>query len=109
MIQTPHTLVNLPVSLHASQSKTFAADVHTLVGSRKRKRPELAVALDHEGVNIYDVHSTNNILCRTLLTEHSRYDPPGSQLVTPYLHSARSPVPLVPFGADQTAPSLLSD
>ena len=68
MIQTPYTLANLPVSLHASQGRTFAADVHTLVGSRRRKRSELAVALDHEGVNIYDVQSTTNTLCRTLLT-----------------------------------------
>ena len=55
MIQTPYTLANLPVSPHALQGNTFAADVHSLVGSKKRKRAELAVAVDHEGINIYDV------------------------------------------------------
>lgn len=55
MIQAPYTLANLPVSLHALQGNTFAADVHTLVASKKRKRSELAVAVDHEGISIYDV------------------------------------------------------
>lgn len=78
MIQTPYTLANLPVSLHASQGKTFAADVHAVVGSKKRKRSELAVAIDHEGVNIYDVQLTDGFFCPALLTCHSRYDPQGS-------------------------------
>ncbi|SLM36424.1 hypothetical protein LPUS_05981 [Lasallia pustulata] len=78
MIQTPHTLVNLPVSLHASQSKTFAADVHTLVGSRKRKRPELAVALDHEGVNIYDIRSSRLSTSYSVSPQCSFTCPPSS-------------------------------
>lgn len=55
MIQAPYTLAKLPLPLHASQGKTLAADVYTVAGSKKRKRSELAVAVDYEGINIYDV------------------------------------------------------
>ena len=61
MIQRPYTLANLPVSLHASQGKIFAADVHTVAGTKKRKRSELAVAVDNEGISIYDVRLSSQI------------------------------------------------
>ena len=54
MIGKPYTLTDLPPSLIGS-GDILAADVHTLSGSSKKKRSELAVAIDNESVNIYDV------------------------------------------------------
>lgn len=55
MMQRPYTLTELPNNLIAGHASVLTADVHALVGSRKRKRSELAVALDSESVNLYDV------------------------------------------------------
>ena len=55
MIQRPYTLTELPNNLITPRASVLTADVYTLVGSRKRKRPELVVALDNESVNLYDV------------------------------------------------------
>lgn len=55
MIQKPYTLVELPKNPIAPNGRTLASDVYALVGSKKRKRGELALALDNESVNIYDV------------------------------------------------------
>ncbi|KAH0559335.1 hypothetical protein GP486_004154, partial [Trichoglossum hirsutum] len=53
-IQSPYTLVRLPHPVaDGFQGRFLAADV--VGGSRKRKRPEVAVGIDGEGVNIYDV------------------------------------------------------
>lgn len=51
-IETPHTLASLPPSVHG---RTLASIVYGLRGSRKRKRTEVAVSVDGEGVNIYNV------------------------------------------------------
>lgn len=69
MIQAPYTLAKLPLPPHASQGKTLAADVYTVAGSKKRKRSELAVAVDYEGINIYDVQRINCFYPRTLLIQ----------------------------------------
>ena len=60
----------------------LTADVHSLAGSKKRKRSELALALDNQSINLYDVRTgalsivhilssfpgsifkTRNLLCR---------------------------------------------
>ena len=62
MIQRPYTLATLPVPLNASHGKILAADIHSLSGPRKRKRPELAVAVDNDGINIYSVFLATVIL-----------------------------------------------
>ncbi len=54
MIGKPYALADLPASLIGS-GEILAADVHALSGSSKKKRSELAVAIDNESVNIYDV------------------------------------------------------
>lgn len=56
MMQKPYTLVELPKNPIAPGGRTLASDVYALVGSKKRKRSELAIALDNESLNIYDVH-----------------------------------------------------
>ncbi len=57
MIQEPYTLADLPPSLTGSGSIQIA-DVHSLAGASKKKRSELAVAIDYECVNLYDVLKT---------------------------------------------------
>ncbi|KAF2452595.1 hypothetical protein BDY21DRAFT_294430 [Lineolata rhizophorae] len=49
-MEPPFTLASLP----ASGDRASVAPVRSLVGSRKRKRPEIAVGLDGEGVNVYN-------------------------------------------------------
>ncbi|KAI9740185.1 MAG: hypothetical protein M1834_004763 [Cirrosporium novae-zelandiae] len=53
-IGNPHLLSQLPRSLNL-KGRTFATEVYTLAGSKKRKRAELAVAIDGESVNVYNV------------------------------------------------------
>ena len=55
MIQGPFVLSELPKPLPGSKSKVLAADVYGVGQTRKRKRSELAVAIDGEGINLYDV------------------------------------------------------
>lgn len=66
MIQEPYTLAEFPRNPINPNGRILAADVFALVGRRKRKRSELAIALDNEGVNIYDVS------CNTYLRNRKR-------------------------------------
>ena len=54
-VQPPSVLAQLPKPLEISDGRTQFAPVFGLVGSRKRKRHEIAVAVDGEAVNIYNV------------------------------------------------------
>lgn len=57
-IQKPYVLTTLPrpLSREVNGSAYAVGDVWThQKGSRKRKRPELAVGIDGEAVNLYDV------------------------------------------------------
>ena len=51
----PYILAEIPQDLAGSPGKILATDVYAVAGSRKRKRSELALGIDREGVNIYDV------------------------------------------------------
>lgn len=67
-MQEALTLAEFPKNLIAPNGKILVADVYGLVGARKRKRSELAVALDNDSVNLYDVRF-NADLEEQLLTE----------------------------------------
>jgi hypothetical protein len=54
-LQSPSVLAQLPRPLHASTGKTWIGDVFSLADAKKRKRYEVAVAVDGEAVNIYNV------------------------------------------------------
>lgn len=54
-LQSPSVLAQLPRPLHAATGKTHIGDVNSLANAKKRKRYELAVAVDGEAVNIYNV------------------------------------------------------
>jgi hypothetical protein len=62
-IQSPYTLAHLPHPVaDGFKGRLLAADVRG--GSKKRKRPEIAVGIDGEGVNIYDVRLTPLVTLR---------------------------------------------
>jgi len=54
-IQSPYPIAHLPLPLDPINGKTFVSDIFSLVGSRKRKRKEIAIATDGESINVYDV------------------------------------------------------
>lgn len=54
-LPTPSVLTQLPRPLQASTGKTQVGEVYSLAESKKRKRYEIAVAVDGEGLNIYNV------------------------------------------------------
>ncbi|OQE27863.1 hypothetical protein PENSTE_c004G05956 [Penicillium steckii] len=56
-LQSPSILAQLPRPLHASTGKTHIGDVYSLTDAKKRKRYEVAVAVDGEAVNIYNVQT----------------------------------------------------
>ncbi|KAJ5371346.1 uncharacterized protein N7496_007438 [Penicillium cataractarum] len=56
-LQSPSVLAQLPRPLHAATGKTRIGDVNSLADAKKRKRYELAVAVDGEAVNIYNIQT----------------------------------------------------
>ncbi|KAJ5388702.1 hypothetical protein N7509_011243 [Penicillium cosmopolitanum] len=56
-LQSPSILAQLPRPLHASTGKTRIGDVYSLADAKKRKRYEVAVTVDGEAVNIYNVQT----------------------------------------------------
>ena len=55
-LQTPHAIAPLPRPIDHSNGRYVVGEVlGGAIGSKKRKRPELVVGIDGEGVNIYDV------------------------------------------------------
>ena len=55
MIPNPYLLAEIPQDLNGLLGNVLAADVYAVVGSKKRKRSELAIAIDRQGINIFDV------------------------------------------------------
>jgi hypothetical protein len=54
--QRPYVVASLPQPVNRSSGRYAVGEVHGgMPGSRKRKRAELAVGIDGEGVNLYDV------------------------------------------------------
>ncbi|KAL4786948.1 hypothetical protein BJX76DRAFT_320156 [Aspergillus varians] len=56
-LQPPSVLAQLPRPLHASTGKTHISEVYSLANAKKRKRYEVAVAVDGEAVNLYNIQS----------------------------------------------------
>lgn len=55
-LQTPYVVAPLPRPIDRATGRYVVGDVYGgAVGSKKRKRSELAIGVDGEGVNIYDV------------------------------------------------------
>ncbi|KAL2864432.1 uncharacterized protein BJX67DRAFT_361131 [Aspergillus lucknowensis] len=56
-LQPPSVLAQLPRPLHASTGNTHIGEVYSLAESKKRKRYEVAVAVDGEAVNLYNIQT----------------------------------------------------
>lgn len=54
-IEEPYTVAALPKPFDAVHGRIQTALVHSLNGSRKRKRHEVVVGIDGESVNTYNV------------------------------------------------------
>lgn len=55
MIQEPYVLADLQQDLAGLPRNVYSTDVFAIAGSKKRKRSELALAIDRQGIDIYDV------------------------------------------------------
>lgn len=55
VIEEPQTLAEIPQDLTGSLGRTLASDVCVIAGQQKRKGYEIALAIDRQGINIYDV------------------------------------------------------
>ncbi|KAL9609010.1 MAG: hypothetical protein Q9167_006196 [Letrouitia subvulpina] len=60
MIEEPYILAELHQNPFGSNSKVYASDVFSLVGSEKRKRSEIALASDNQNITIYDVREISH-------------------------------------------------
>ena len=55
-LQNPYVVASLPRPIDRSNGRYVVGEVYGGVpGSKKRKRSELAVGIDGEGINLYDV------------------------------------------------------
>lgn len=54
-IEEPYSIAALPKPLDSEHGRILGANVYSLSGSKKRKRREVAVGVDGESVNIYNV------------------------------------------------------
>lgn len=55
VLRAPSVLATLPKPVDSEHGRTTAATVYTQWGTRLTKRPEIALAIDGEGVSIYSV------------------------------------------------------
>ncbi|KAM3422652.1 hypothetical protein BST61_g140 [Cercospora zeina] len=74
-IEEPYTIAALPKPLDSENGRVQPATVHSLNGSRKRKRHEIAVGIDGESVNIYNIQTQSTVSSYAL--------PPQSYLAAP--------------------------
>ena len=68
MIEAARTIAEIPRNITGTQGKIYSADVYGLAGTRKRKRTELALAIDHQGINLYNVIRFSRPFPECLLT-----------------------------------------
>ncbi|KAL2048292.1 hypothetical protein N7G274_000203 [Stereocaulon virgatum] len=78
MIQLPYTLAEIPQDLTGTSGQIYAADVYAIAGSKKRKRSEVALAIDRQGVNIYDVQTSKIITSYAISPQANFTCPPCS-------------------------------
>ena len=54
-MEAPYTIASLAKPLDQENGRTQASPVHSIRESKKRKRHEVAVAVDGEGIFLYNV------------------------------------------------------
>lgn len=68
MIEAPYTWAKIHKNPISANGRVLASDVVGYARGKKRKRPELAVAVDCETVNLYDVtFPTQNKITKLLI------------------------------------------
>ena len=77
-MEAPYTVASLPKPLDSDGGRIQAAPVYGIHGSRKRKRHEVAVGIDGEGVNIYSVQNQSQAASYALPPQTSLCYPPCS-------------------------------
>ncbi|ORY19615.1 hypothetical protein BCR34DRAFT_136080 [Clohesyomyces aquaticus] len=77
-IDPPYTLASLPRPLESTNGRTQAAGVCSLSGSRKRKRTEIVVGVDGEGILIYSLQNPQLVTSYALPPQTSFTAPPFS-------------------------------
>ncbi|KAL4931893.1 uncharacterized protein BDV17DRAFT_255572 [Aspergillus undulatus] len=77
-LQPPSVLAQLPRPLHASTGKTHISEVYSLANARKRKRYEVAVAVDGEAVNLYNIQNPKLVTSYAVPPQSSFSCPPCS-------------------------------
>ncbi|MCJ1250553.1 hypothetical protein MMC30_007781 [Trapelia coarctata] len=80
MLQSFQVLAKLPKPVHKQKAKPFSASVHALVGGKKRKRSELAIAVDTEGINLYDIQTSRLVTSYAVSPQATFTCPPCSIL-----------------------------
>ena len=58
MSQALQVIAEIPRDITGSSGKILTSDVYGVAGGQKRKRSELALAVDRQSINIYDVQSS---------------------------------------------------
>ncbi|TVY48777.1 Uncharacterized protein LOCC1_G003372 [Lachnellula occidentalis] len=78
-LQSPYVVASLPRPIDHSKGRYVVGDVYGgAPGAKKRKRSELAVGIDGEGLNLYDISSSKLITSYALPPQSSFTCPPAS-------------------------------
>ena len=67
MLGKPYAIAQIDPSSKPRKPAPLAGEVHTLTTSRKRKEPELALAIDGQSINVYDVSCLVELPARSTL------------------------------------------
>jgi hypothetical protein len=63
-LQSPYVVASLPRPIDHKKGRYVVGDVYGgAPGAKKRKRSELAVGIDGEGLNLYDVRRNHCVGC----------------------------------------------
>ncbi|KAL9124729.1 MAG: hypothetical protein Q9217_005976, partial [Psora testacea] len=80
MFGSPYTIADINPDLTGSPGRIHSSEVYAVSGSRKRKRSEIALAIDRQGVNIYNVRSCKLAASYAISPEATVTCPPCSLL-----------------------------
>jgi hypothetical protein len=83
-IGAPFTLASLPRPINTGTGRTQASGVCSISGTKKRKRTEIVVGVDGEGILIYSVGNSNQFF-RDFGSKSSSFKTRSSLPRTPYL------------------------
>lgn len=105
-IEEPYAIAALAKPLDGKHGRIVGASVHSIAGSRKRKRHEVAIGVDGESVSIYHVCAntlSSNYVC--VYTDNPRHRTRAPSAHTPYHRNPTSPPHRVPSTANEQSRS----